>query len=82
MNDRAFWISLFVVAVLVTVSGVFSEASKRPTPKPEIETLITHTNVNATVVTWTKTDNGRQIVWGFVELNGRMIPLIPYTTNP
>jgi hypothetical protein len=40
---------------------------------------ITHTNVNATVVTWTKTKNGRQVVWGYVEIGGRIVPLIPYT---
>jgi len=66
------------VLVLIVIFCVFHGNTKEP-QKPEIEMSITHTNVNATVVTWTKTKNGRQVVWGYVEIGGRIVPLIPYT---
>jgi hypothetical protein len=47
--------------------------------KPEIESVVVETNVTATIITWTKTSNGRTVTFGYVQINGKPHFLFPFT---
>jgi hypothetical protein len=67
---------LFVATAVLALAFALGPVSKL-SPKPEIEMTVAETNVNATVITWTRTEDGHKLTWGFVEVNGKTLALIP-----
>lgn len=70
--------SIVVLALVLGVCIVGPIVDTSPA-KPEFEVVVVETNVPATIITWTKTNNGKTITWGYVQISDRPCLLFPFT---
>lgn len=69
---------------VVAIMGMFSlycaiRADMDKPVKPEIEVETVTTNVQAMIITWTKTIDGRQFQWGIASYSSNTYLLVPLT---
>jgi len=77
--SRIVGITAIVLLVVLFFVGIRRDLSKPLPAKPEIESVVVETNVTATIITWTKTSNGRTVTFGYVQINGKPHFLFPFT---
>jgi hypothetical protein len=80
MNKRPviMWACVLVFGMFSLYCAIRADMERKGPMKPEIETVVVETNVNATIITWTKTENGRKMTWGFVQINGKTALIFPF----